>query len=194
MIIIQDTLISEDLFEEHFVCDLSACKGACCVEGDSGAPVEEEERALIEQSYEAAKEYMIPEGIAVIERDGLFVVDDDGDLVTPLVSEKAACAFVHYSENGTALCALETAWKAGKSEFRKPISCHLYPIRLTTLMDYTGLNYHRWPICAPACECGSKLKVPVFRFLKDSIIRKFGEAYFEELEVNYQAWLNERTS
>jgi hypothetical protein len=108
------------------------------------------------------------------------------------VSEKGACSFVHYSADGTALCALETAWKAGESKFRKPISCHLYPIRLTKLADYIGLNYHRWPICAPACECGSKLQVPVYRFLKDAITTKFGEAYFQELDEHYRAWKAQR--
>jgi hypothetical protein len=192
MIIIENTLVSEDLFEEHFVCDLSACKGICCVEGDSGAPIGEDEIPILEQEWESAKPYMVPEGIAAIEREGLYQVDEDGDIVTTLVSDKGACSFVHYSGDGTALCALETAWKAGESKFRKPISCHLYPIRLTKLADYVGLNYHRWPICAPACECGSKLQVPVYRFLKDAITTKFGEAYFQELDEHYRAWKAQR--
>lgn len=192
MIIIENTLVSEDLFEEHFVCDLAACKGACCVEGDSGAPVETDEIELVHGAFEASKPWMTKEGIAAVEKYGGVVQDADGDWVTTLVSEKGACAFVHYSSDGTALCAIEMANKAGQTNFRKPISCHLYPIRLTHLADYVGLNYHKWPICAPACTCGSKLQVPAYAFLKDAIIRKFGESYFMQLHEAYRLWKSEK--
>ncbi|MFM7618277.1 MAG: DUF3109 family protein [Bacteroidota bacterium] len=192
MIIIENTLVSEDLFEEHFVCDLAACKGACCVEGDSGAPVENDEIELVHGAFEASKPWMTKEGIAAVEKYGGVVQDADGDWVTTLVSEKGACAFVHYSSDGTALCAIEMANKAGQTNFRKPISCHLYPIRLTHLADYVGLNYHKWPICAPACTCGSKLQVPAYAFLKDAIIRKFGESYFMQLHEAYRLWKSEK--
>ncbi|MFM2195583.1 MAG: hypothetical protein RL092_1183 [Bacteroidota bacterium] len=192
MIIIENTLVSEDLFEEHFVCDLAACKGACCVEGDSGAPVDEEEIAQVQEAFEAAKPWMTEEGIAAVDFYGGVVQDSDGDWVTTLVSEKGACAFVHYTSDGTALCAIEMANKAGHTNFRKPISCHLYPIRLTKLADYIGLNYHKWPICAPACTCGSKLQVPAYVFLKEAIIRKFGEPYYVQLHEAYRLWKSEK--
>lgn len=192
MIIIENTLVSEDVFEEHFVCDLAACKGACCVEGDSGAPVESNEIESVVNSFVAAKPWMTKEGIEAIEANGAVVQDSDGDWVTTLVSEKGACAFVHYSSDGTALCSIEMANKAGHSKFKKPISCHLYPIRLTKLADYVGLNYHKWPICAPACACGSKLQIPAFAFLKEAIIRKFGESYYSQLQEAYKLWKSEK--
>ncbi|MFO0359898.1 MAG: DUF3109 family protein [Flavobacteriales bacterium] len=193
MIIVGDALISEDIFEEHFVCDLNACKGDCCVEGESGAPLDEEEIPLLKEAYPAAKAYMTQEGIDAIERDGIFVEDNDGDLVTTLVGPHAACTFVFYDEKGIAKCALEKAYLEGKTTWKKPLSCHLYPIRLTKLKEYIGVNYHRWPICAPACECGSKLHVPVFKFLKDPLIRKFGAEWYSHLEEAYQLWKEENS-
>ncbi|MFM7770128.1 MAG: DUF3109 family protein [Bacteroidota bacterium] len=193
MIIIENTLVSEDVFEEHFVCDLAACKGACCVEGDSGAPIDESEIEKLNHILEAAKPYMTAPGIKAVLKEGAVVKDSDGDWVTPLISPKGACAFVHFTSEGTALCAIEMAHKEGRTEFKKPISCHLYPIRLTQLTDYIGLNYHKWPICEPACTCGSKLKIPVFRFLKDPIIRRFGLDYFNQLHEAYELWKKERS-
>jgi hypothetical protein len=182
MIQIGDKLISDELFEEKFVCDLAACKGACCVEGESGAPLEEDELGVIEDVYEDVKPFMRPEGIAAVEDQGLYTMDSDGEFVTPLVDGKE-CAFVQFDERGTAKCTFEMAFRAGKTKFQKPVSCHLYPIRLTELKDFTALNYHYWPICDPARSCGAKLDVKVFRFLKEPIIRKFGEEFFRELEI-----------
>ena len=182
MVQIGDKLVSDDLFSEKFVCDLSACKGACCVEGESGAPLEEDELAVLEEVYEDVKPYMRREGIKAVEEQGLFTVDIDGEFVTPLVEGKE-CAFVQFDQNGTAKCTFEMAYRDGKTKFPKPVSCHLYPIRLTELKDFTALNYHYWPICDPARSCGAKLDVKVFRFLKEPIIRKFGEAFFRELEI-----------
>jgi hypothetical protein len=191
MIIVGETLISEEIFEEYFVCDLSACKGECCVEGESGAPLEEDEISQLEEAYEATKPFMVKEGIEAIERDGLYQMDYDGDLVTTLVSEHGACSFVYFDEKGIAKCALEKAYLEGKTNWKKPISCHLYPIRLSNLKDYIGVNYHRWPICKPACDCGSKLQVPVYKFLKEPLIRKFGPEWYSDLEEVYKIWKEE---
>lgn len=181
MIRIDDTLVSEDVFEKRFVCDLTACKGACCVEGDSGAPMTAEEIDILEEVYPAVKPYMAPAGIARVEETGVFTIDEDGEYVTPLVEDRE-CAFVTFDDKGIAKCSIEMAHRDGKIDFPKPISCHLYPIRLTELKDFTAVNYHFWPICDPARECGAKLNVKVYRFLRTAIERKFGKAYFQKLE------------
>ena len=182
------TLISEDLFEKKFVCDLNACKGQCCVAGESGAPLEQQEADLLKELWPKFRSYIPEAGQRSVEEYGTSVIDSDGDLVTPLVEGKKECAFTVF-ENGIALCGIEKAWKAGEIPFRKPISCHLYPIRVAKLKFHDGLNYHRWPICKPACECGAKLDVPVFRFLKDALVHQYGQEWYDELEEIYQAWL-----
>jgi len=181
MIQIDGALLSEDLFSKRFVCDLSACKGACCVEGDSGAPLEAEEIDKLEEALEDIKPYMRKEGIEEVEKTGVFTVDVDGEYVTPLVNGEE-CAFVSFDKNGTAKCSIEQAHRDGKTDFLKPISCHLYPIRVSQLKDFEALNYHHWPICDPARECGAKLDVKVFKFLKEPLIRKYGATFFEQLE------------
>jgi hypothetical protein len=187
VIAIDRILISEDIFDEKFVCDLSACKGICCVEGDGGAPLEEAELEKLQTEIEAVRPYMRPEGLETIDNGELFEIDDDGEYVTPLV-KGAECAYVAFDQNGIAKCAIEQAHFDGKTDWRKPISCHLYPIRITQLKDFEALNYHRWPICKPACECGSKLNVPIFRFVKDSLIRKYGEDFYSKLEEAFVLW------
>jgi len=181
MIRIDNTLVSEDVFEKRFVCDLTACKGACCVEGDSGAPMTAEEIDILEEVYPEVKPYMSPAGIARVEETGVFTIDEDGEYVTPLVEDRE-CAFVTFDDKGIAKCSIEMAHRDGKIDFPKPISCHLYPIRLTELKDFTAVNYHFWPICDPARECGAKLNVKMYRFLRTAIERKFGKAYFQKLE------------
>ena len=183
------TLISEDLFEKRFVCDLNACKGACCVEGASGAPLDPEEDQLLKELWPKIRPYIPEKGQRAIDEHGVSEVDEDGDLVTTLVEGRGECAFTVFDAKGIALCGVEKAWKDGAIPFRKPISCHLYPIRIAKLKFHDGLNYHRWPICKPACECGAKLDVPVFRFLKDSLTRKYGADWYAELEEVYTAWL-----
>lgn len=190
MLAIGNTLISEEIFSEHFVCDLAACKGACCVQGESGAPLEPEEAMLIEENIESLRPFMQQPGLAEIERKGLFETDDDGDLVTPLVGRHGACVYAVFDEAGIAKCGIENAHSAGASPMRKPISCHLYPIRLRKLNEGFGVNYHRWSTCAAACECGKKLRVPVYRFLKEALIRKFGAQWYSELELAYDHWKN----
>lgn len=180
MIQVENVILSEDLFEEYFVCDLAACKGACCVEGDAGAPIEKEEIDEIEANLENIKTYLPEKGVRTLEKLGIYEKDTDGDLVTTLNDGKE-CAFTVFREDGTALCGIEAAYRDGKSTFKKPISCHLYPIRIAKLHDYDALNYHRWQICEPACECGSKLKVKVFQFAKEPLIKKYGEAWYQQL-------------
>lgn len=182
MIIVGKALVSEELFEEFFVCDLNACKGACCIEGDSGAPLDIEELDKLEEVWPAVQKYMRPEGIKAIEELGLHQMDSDGDLVTTLVDGNKECAFVTFDKKGIAKCALEEAYLAGETSWKKPISCHLYPVRIKELTEYTAVNYHRWQLCTPACACGASLKVPVYRFLKEPLIRKFGEEWFREME------------
>lgn len=183
------TVISEELFEKHFVCDLTKCKGACCVEGDAGAPLEKEEVIILEKEYNNIKPFLRKEGIAVIEKEGTSVIDDyDGELVTPLVNNKE-CAYVVFDDTGTTLCGIELAWKEGKTSFRKPVSCHLYPIRIESYSSFDALNYHKWEICSPACSLGQELKVPVYKFAKDSLIRKYGQDWYKELEVIAVEWL-----
>jgi|JI10StandDraft_1071094.scaffolds.fasta_scaffold01757_23 hypothetical protein len=183
------TLISEDLFERRFVCDLNACKGACCVAGSSGAPLEVEEEALLQELWPKIRPYIPEKGQRAIDEHGVSELDEDGDLVTTLVEGRGECAFTVFDAQGIALCGVERAWKDGAIPFRKPISCHLYPIRIEKLKFHDGLNYHRWPICKPACECGAKLDVPVFRFLKDSLTRKYGAEWYAELEEIHAVWV-----
>jgi hypothetical protein len=168
-----------DIFEKHFVCDLSVCKGACCVEGDSGAPLLKEEEKILDEVYEKIKPYMRKEGIIEIENRGVAVYDRDGDLTTPLVNNNE-CAFVTF-EDGINKCAIEKAFLDEEIDFKKPISCHLFPIRIKEYHDFDALNYEEIKICKPACECGSKLQVPVYAFLKEPLIRKYGEAWYNEL-------------
>ena len=184
----RNTLISEDLFEKRFVCDLNACKGACCVAGESGAPLEKDEAEMLRKLWPKIKPYIPEKGQRAIDAHGVSEVDSDGDLVTTLVEGRGECAFTVFDDNGIALCGVEKAWKDGAIPFRKPISCHLYPIRVVKLKEHDGLNYHKWPICKPACTCGAKLDVPVYRFLKDALVRAYGKDWYDELEVIHTEW------
>ncbi len=182
MIELGKTIISQDLLEKDFVCNLSACKGACCVEGDAGAPLEKEEVEILAEIYPKVKPFMRPEGIEAIEKQGTAIKDWDGEMVTPLVNGKE-CAYVIFDEKGITKCGIEKAYENGVVDFKKPISCHLYPIRITYYRDFDALNYHKWDICSPACTLGAELKVPVYRFLKDALIRKYGEDWYTEIEA-----------
>lgn len=176
-----ETLLSEEIFEEQFVCDLKACKGACCVEGDAGAPLTEEEVSLLEDNLEKIMPYLPKEGQDALKEQGAFVMGEQGELETTLVGGKE-CAYTVFEKNGTAKCGIEMAQKDGVVDFEKPISCHLYPIRISQVGDMEALNYSRWNICADACSLGKQLKVPVYKFLKDSLTRKYGEQWYAELE------------
>jgi len=181
MILVGDVVLSDDIKENFFVCDLEACKGACCVEGDSGAPLEDEETKILEDIYPLVKDYITAEGRAVIEAQGTWVIDADGDKVTPTLGANRECAYALYDERGILKCGIEQAYLAGKTSWKKPISCHLYPIRVTKYDQYDALNYNRWHICDPACQLGKSLQVPLYAFLKEALVRKYGEAWYAEL-------------
>jgi hypothetical protein len=179
---IQDKVVSTELFVRKFVCDLNACKGACCIHGHSGAPLTYEEVDQMEADLDEYLPFMRPEGIAEVEKNGVFYIDQDNEPVTSLVNG-GECAFVYFDERGITKCAIEKAHAEGKTNFKKPISCHLYPIRVKQFNTMTALNYSEWDICEPACACGDKLDVPVYKFLKEPIQRAFGEAFYQEMEV-----------
>tara|TARA_B100000427_G_C15453134_1_gene570504 strand:+ start:263 stop:826 length:564 start_codon:yes stop_codon:yes gene_type:complete len=179
MIQVENQIIALDVFQKQFICDLNACKGACCVEGDSGAPLLDKEKKILEDIYEKIQPYMRAEGISQINKQGIAVYDSEGDLTTTLVNNKE-CAFVVYEE-GIAKCAIEKAYTDKKIGFKKPISCHLFPIRIQEYRDFDAVNYEQIKICKPACDCGSKLQVPVYVFLKEPLIRKYGEEWYKEL-------------
>lgn len=181
MIQINDTIISEELLERKFVCDLNACKGACCVEGDAGAPLQEEELKKLENVFELVKPYLAEENIAALEKD-LYTLDRDGEYVTQLVNGKE-CAFVFFDEQGITKCSIEQAHIDGKTDFKKPISCHLFPVRLNKYKSFTAVNYAYWQICDDACSLGEKLGVKTYEFLKEPLIRKFGQEWFDELKL-----------
>ena len=180
MIQIEDTIVSFDIFVKKFCCDLAQCRGICCVEGDSGAPLEEDEPVRTETNYENIRAYMKPEGIAAVEEQGFSVIDQEGDLVTPLI-QGGECAYA-IEEKGSCWCAIEKAWSEGKCDFRKPISCHLYPIRVTKYEGFEALNYNRWDICGCARLKGEQAGMPLYRFLKQALIARYGEEWYEQLE------------
>lgn len=181
MILVENTVISDDVAEKFFVCNLEKCKGACCVEGDLGAPLEESELPILEEIYEQVKPYLSKEGIEAIEKQGKYIKDWEGDFSTTTIDEKE-CAYAIYDERGILKCGIEQAYLDGKISWKKPISCHLYPIRITKYDEYEAINYNRWSICSDACELGEKLSVPVYQFLKEPLIRKYGEKWYKELE------------
>lgn len=178
---IDDVIVSVDCLSEKFCCDLDACKGACCVEGDAGAPVEPDEVAALEEALPAVRPRLSASARAVIDRQGVAYVDGDGDLVTSIVDGKD-CVFTCYDSLGCCRCALEESFREGKSAFRKPLSCHLYPIRAKKIGGCVALNYHRWDVCRAAVEKGGRLGIPVYRFLKEPLVRRFGEEWYAELE------------
>ena len=177
---IDNVLVSTDIFTEYFCCDLDACKGICCVEGDAGAPVTIDEIAGIEDAIDTVWDDLSATAQAVIDKQGVAYTDRDGDLVTSIVGGKD-CVFTCY-EKGCCLCALERAWRAGKTAFCKPISCALYPIREKKLSNgMVALNYNRWDVCHDAVKKGNELRLPVYRFLHDPLVRRFGEDFYQQL-------------
>ncbi|MGI9549810.1 MAG: DUF3109 family protein, partial [Aurantibacter sp.] len=160
---------------------LSACKGACCVDGNAGAPLEADETEILVDVYSDIKPFLRPEGIRAIEKKGAFVKGDDGEWETPLVNE-SECAYVVFDKANIAKCGIEKAYDQGITEWKKPVSCHMYPARVREYTQLTAVNYHKWEICDPACSLGAELKIPIYKFVKEALIRKFGEAWYEELE------------
>lgn len=185
MFIIEDILVSDDVVETQFLCNLNACKGACCWEGDWGAPLEKQELQTLVNIYDEVKPFLRKEGIAVIEKEGLYTYyEEPKDYGTPLL-ENGACAYMTYDEMGIAQCGIEQAHKAGKTDFRKPISCHLYPVRVKEQPEqgFVALNYDEWDICSAACSLGKKEQLPVYQFVKEALIRKFGIDFYEALDA-----------
>ncbi|MBR2260934.1 MAG: DUF3109 family protein [Paludibacteraceae bacterium] len=181
MIQIDDTIISMDLFEKQFCCDLSDCKGICCIEGDSGAPLEESEVPILEKILPVVWDDLSDKSKAVIEKQGVSYIDIEGDRVTSIV-DGCECVFTYLDENGVCKCAIEKAYREGKIDFYKPISCHLYPVRLENLRNGTvGINIHRWKVCKAAFEQGRKCGLPVYQFLKEPLIRRFGAEWYEKV-------------
>lgn len=181
MITIDNTVISEDIADKFFVCELSKCKGACCVEGDMGAPLSTEEALILEEIYPKVKPYLSAEGIKTIEKVGTGIELSDGEWVTPTVGNNRECAYAIYDSHSILKCGIEQAYLEGKISYQKPISCHLYPIRITQYDSFDALNYERWNICKPACVNGKELGVPLYKFLKNPLTRKYGEAWYTQL-------------
>ncbi len=181
MIEIGDTLVSRDVVEKKFICNIEACKGQCCVDGDSGAPLEEDELTIIDRIYDKIVPFLRKEGITAIEEQGRYVIDYDSEKVTPLVNERE-CAYAIF-EDDIAKCAFEKAYEEGITQFKKPISCHLYPVRISKLRKHQGVNYDTWHICKPAVKFGEENNTPVYKFLKEPLIRKYGKAWYEDLKV-----------
>lgn len=180
MIQIDDKILSLDILKMHFCCDLAKCHGACCVQGQSGAPLTQEEVLILEDILKKITPFLKPEGIKSIKEQGVATIDSDGDMVTPLINGKE-CAY-SIIENGINLCGIEKAWLNKKVDFRKPISCHLYPIRVKDFKTFIGLNYDQWSVCEPARKLGLEQNIPVYRCLKDSIIRAYGEDFYLQIE------------
>ncbi len=176
---IEDTIVSLDVIEKQFCCDIVACKGVCCVAGDSGAPLETDEILAIEDSLASISLLLTEKSKQILKNTGVAMVDLDGDLVTPLIDNKE-CVFVFF-KNGIAECAIEKAWEKGDCKIQKPVSCHLYPVRLTRYEKFTAVNFHDWDICKPALKKGNKESLHVYEFAKPALIRKFGEEWYKQL-------------
>ena len=180
MIIIDKTLVSNDVIERKFTCEILSCKGGCCVKGDIGAPLELEEAEKLKNNYKKLKKYISEDGFDLLKNDESFVKDENGVLHTPLINDKE-CAYIKRGKNDIVTCGIENAYNAGEIDFNKPISCHLYPLRITELKNYTAVNYHDWDICNSGCVKGENDNVYVFEFLKSALIRKFGNDWYEKL-------------
>lgn len=185
MYIIQDVVVSGEVTDEQFACNLDACKGACCWEGDFGAPLEDAELDILEQAFPAIATYLTAEGKAAVAEQGLYTKNERfGGHDTTLVNNRA-CAYLGFTEGGMAYCCVERAYNEGKTDWKKPISCHLYPIRVTSRPEanFEALNYDRWDICSAACTKGKKHKIRVYEFAKAALVRRYGEDWYNELDA-----------
>ena len=182
MLQIEDTIISLDLLEQNFICDLNNCKGACCIEGDEGAPLNANEVKIIEELLPIIWDDLSEKSKDVINNQGITYIDREGEPVISIVNG-AECVFTFTDEKGICKCAIEKAYREGKTDFYKPISCHLYPIRLQKYNDYTAVNYHKWNLCKCARKLGNKMQMPVYQFLKEPLIRRFGSEWYKQLEI-----------
>jgi len=183
MVIIQEVIISDDIFKQYFKCNLDACKGACCWEGDFGAPINTSEMQKLEEIFDDIKPYLTKEGLKAIEEKGLYTYFEQPKEYGTTLLENGACAYLTYLDNGIAVCGIEQAYRDGKTNYMKPLSCHLYPIRISE-NRHTGmeiLEYDIWDICSKACDLGKKEKLPIYKFVKDAIVRKYGADFYDEL-------------
>lgn len=187
MFLIQNTLVSLDVIEKEFCCDLDSCRGCCCIEGDAGAPLTKEEEDKINKILPVLLPEMTKEAKEVVETQGIAYNDPSGERVTSIVNDKD-CIFARTDHKGWCYCLIEKAYNAGKIDFKKPISCHLYPVRLTKVGDLTGLEYHRWDICHCARQLGKKQHIKIYQFLREPLIRRFGQAWYDELELTANEW------
>lgn len=194
MMKVGEVLVSDEVKTVEFVCHLEKCKGACCVEGELGAPLEEDELPVMHEIQSAISPYLTEEGRKAIASQGPYILDEDGDYSTPTIGGRE-CAYAHYDAKGVLKCGIEQAYLDGKITYRKPISCHLYPIRVTRKKDFEAVNYSRWSICSDACTLGRSLQVPLYKFLKDPLVRKYGEAWYNELvrQVESPAEVHEKS-
>lgn len=190
MLQIGNTLVSLDLIERFFCCNLDACKGECCIEGDAGAPISNEEYEKLKEILPIVWDDLLPAAKEVIEESGVGYIDSEGDLVTSIVGGKD-CVFTCYGEGGMCYCAIEKAYREGRTDFMKPISCHLYPVRLSEYPDFTAINYHRWKICKAAEVLGRKEGIRLYQFLKNPLERRFGKEWYAELCQACEAYLEE---
>lgn len=182
---IDNTLVSEEIITKDFVCNLNACKGSCCLEGEAGAPLEKEETVYLEKNYKSIAPFLNVKGRKAIEKEGKFVNVGKGEFETPLVKGRE-CAYVVFGSNGITQCGIENAYRAKRIDWKKPISCHLYPVRVKEYSEFKAVNYHQWQICDSACSLGDSLKIPIYQFVKEALIRKFGNQWYSELELAAQ--------
>lgn len=185
MLQIKDVIVSFDVLTESFSCDLAHCKGECCIEGDAGAPVTPDEIAQIEELLPTIWEDLSIEARKVINSQGVAYTDPEGELVTSIVNGKD-CVFTCYGDDGCCYCAIEKAYRNGLCKFKKPVSCHLYPIRVKRIGDYYGLNYDRWDVCRAAVLKGRKDGIPIYKYLKEPLVRRFGQEWYDELELTVE--------
>ena len=190
MLDIQNVLVSLDLAERFFCCDLDSCHGECCIEGDAGAPITKVEYERLKRLKDQVWDKLLPQAQEEINRNGVGYIDEEGDLVTSIVDGRN-CVFTCYGPDGMCQCALEKAYREGKTDFRKPISCYLYPVRITEYPKFTAVNYHRWKICRPAEKLGRKLGIRLYQFLKEPLTARFGKEWYDELCEACEAYLNQ---
>lgn len=190
MLQIDDTLVSLDLIERYFCCDLDTCHGECCIEGDAGAPITAGEYEKLQEITPLVWDDLTPAARRVLEKQGPAYYDADGDLVTSIVDGRD-CVFTTYAPGGLCLCAIEKAWREGRTGFCKPESCHLYPVRLKEYDGFTAVNLHRWKICKCAGVLGRKRGIRAYEFLRRPLVRRFGEAWYARLSEAAGAWLDQ---
>tara|TARA_B110000444_G_scaffold151768_2_gene141996 strand:- start:7067 stop:7648 length:582 start_codon:yes stop_codon:yes gene_type:complete len=189
---IDNTIVSESIISEDFVCNIGKCKGECCVSGSAGAPLEKNEIKILDDLQDKISPFLSKKGIKSLKEQGNYIKGVDGEWETPLIDGKE-CSYTVFDHKGQAQCGIEKAHKAGEINFYKPISCHLYPIRVQNYSEFTAVNYHEWSICDTACSLGSELKIPIYKFVKNALIRRFGKQWYEKLSITAKKWLKSRS-